>query len=149
MEVVIFIGAQGSGKSTFFQERFRDTHLRINLDMLRTRLRERGIIDACLAFKQPLVIDNTNPTQDQRAVYLKKARAAKFAATAYFFDVPGEHLLARNAQRTGKARVPERAVLSTLRMLQRPSREEGFDAIYTVCAYGNGEFSVEEIADEI
>ncbi|HWE94100.1 MAG TPA: hypothetical protein VG269_09070 [Tepidisphaeraceae bacterium] len=39
MEAVIFCGVQGSGKSTFFRERFFDTHLRLNLDMLRTRHR--------------------------------------------------------------------------------------------------------------
>ena len=34
MEAVIFTGIQASGKSTFFKERFFDTHVRINLDML-------------------------------------------------------------------------------------------------------------------
>ena len=37
MQVVILIGIQGSGKSTFCRKRFFDTHVRINLDMLRTR----------------------------------------------------------------------------------------------------------------
>ncbi len=36
-EVVILVGMQGSGKSTFFKQRFVDTHSRINLDMLQTR----------------------------------------------------------------------------------------------------------------
>jgi predicted kinase len=35
MEAVIFVGIQGSGKSTFYNERFVDTHIRINLDMLK------------------------------------------------------------------------------------------------------------------
>ena len=33
MEAVIFIGIQASGKSTFFKERFFNTHVRINLEM--------------------------------------------------------------------------------------------------------------------
>jgi len=37
MEAVIFVGLQAAGKSTFYRERFFDTHVRINLDMLRTR----------------------------------------------------------------------------------------------------------------
>ena len=41
MEAVILIGIQGSGKSTFYRERFFDTHVRINLDMLKTRQREK------------------------------------------------------------------------------------------------------------
>ncbi len=31
MEMVLFSGIQAAGKSTFFKERFVDTHLRINL----------------------------------------------------------------------------------------------------------------------
>jgi predicted kinase len=34
METVILIGIQGSGKSTFYRERFFDTLVRINLDLL-------------------------------------------------------------------------------------------------------------------
>ena len=37
MEAVIFVGIQGSGKSSYYKERFFRTHFRINLDMLRTR----------------------------------------------------------------------------------------------------------------
>ena len=43
MDMVIFIGIQATGKSTFFQEQFADTHVRVNLDMLRTRHRERRL----------------------------------------------------------------------------------------------------------
>jgi predicted kinase len=39
VEAVILIGIQGSGKSTFFKEKFADTRVRINLDMLRTKNR--------------------------------------------------------------------------------------------------------------
>src|SRR4051812_8782542 len=37
MEAVILIGIQGSGKSTFYRERFFDTHVRVSLDLLKTR----------------------------------------------------------------------------------------------------------------
>ena len=39
MQAVIFIGIQGSGKTTFYRDRFFNTHFRINLDMLKTRHR--------------------------------------------------------------------------------------------------------------
>ena len=60
MEAVLFIGIPASGKSAFFKERFFDTHVRINLDMLKTRRRESLILRACLEGKQSFVIDNTN-----------------------------------------------------------------------------------------
>lgn len=52
MEAVIFVGLQGSGKTTFFKEQFFDTHIRINLDMLRTRHREEIVFQACLEAKR-------------------------------------------------------------------------------------------------
>jgi predicted kinase len=47
-QAVIFIGVQTTGKTTFFKEHFVGTHVHINLDMLRTRHREKLILDACL-----------------------------------------------------------------------------------------------------
>jgi hypothetical protein len=37
METVLSIGVQGAGTTAFYRERFFDTHLRISLDMLRSR----------------------------------------------------------------------------------------------------------------
>ncbi len=37
MEAVVFCGIQGSGKTSFYRERLLATHVRISLDLLRTR----------------------------------------------------------------------------------------------------------------
>ncbi len=37
IEAVLFVGAPGSGKTSFFKERFFSTHVRISLDLLKTR----------------------------------------------------------------------------------------------------------------
>jgi len=37
MEVVVLCGVQGSGKTTLYRERFLDTHVRVSMDLLRTR----------------------------------------------------------------------------------------------------------------
>jgi predicted kinase len=75
MTAVVFSGLQGSGKSTFYRERFSDTHVRINLAMLRSRNREGILLHACLAAGQSLVIGDTNPTADQRARYVARLAA--------------------------------------------------------------------------
>jgi predicted kinase len=51
LEAILFIGMQASGKSTFFREHFFDTHVRINMDMLRTRNHEKLFLTACLEGK--------------------------------------------------------------------------------------------------
>ena len=37
MQLIIFVGLQSSGKSTFYLDKFIDSHIRLNLDMLKTR----------------------------------------------------------------------------------------------------------------
>ena len=66
MECIIFTGTQACGKSTFYLERFFRTHVRINLDMLRTRRRERLLIEACLEAGQPFVVDTTPVGREDR-----------------------------------------------------------------------------------
>jgi len=44
VEAVIFVGIQATGKSSFYRKHFFDTYVRINLDMLKTRYRERLLV---------------------------------------------------------------------------------------------------------
>jgi len=77
MEAIIFTGLQGSGKSSFFKERFFSTHVRISLDLLKTRHREQRLLTTCLDIFQPFVIDNTNPTRDERLPYIHAAKLSR------------------------------------------------------------------------
>jgi predicted kinase len=132
MEAVIFVGVQGSGKSTFYRERFFETHVRINLDQLKTRHREAVFLAACLQTGQPFVIDNTNITAASRAPYIEAARRAGFKVIGYFFDARLKDALRRNAQRSGAAAIPIPGVVGTYKRLERPTPAEGFDELYVV-----------------
>ncbi len=70
MEAVVFVGLQGSGKSSFFKERLFSSHVRISLDLLKTRHREGRFLATCLETGQRFVVDNTNPTVEERARYI-------------------------------------------------------------------------------
>jgi predicted kinase len=146
-EAVIFVGVQGSGKTTFYRERFSETHVRISLDMLRTRRREQLLLEACLHGKQSFVIDNTNPLPVDRARYVEPARAAGFQIAAYFFETSLQDAIRRNNQRSGKAKIPVAAVAGTFRKLQPPGATEGFDAIYVVTISEQGSFNVTPARD--
>ena len=149
MEAVIFVGIQAAGKSSFYKERFFNTHLRINLDMLKTRHRERVLLRACIDLQQPFVIDNTNPTIEERARYIAPAKAAGFRVVGYYFQSRVQDCLARNERRDPRERVPDRAIGGTARRLQLPSLAEGFDMLHYVRIADDGSFRVEEWADEV
>ena len=148
MEAVIFIGLQASGKSTFYVRRFFRTHVRINRDMLKTEHRERLLLDACFAGKQPFVIDKVSAAAADRATYIQAAKAAGFQVVGYYFQSKLDDCLARNAARPEAERVPDTAILGTYKRLQRPSRAEGFDRLYYVRTTGDGDFVVEEWRDD-
>lgn len=142
MEAVLLIGIQGAGKSTFYQRRFFNTHVRLSLDLLRTRNRERILLEACLAAKQSVVIDNTNVTAAERTRYIQPARAASFRIAGYFFEPDPKGSLLRNNQREGRRRVPPAGLFGTLKRLERPRMDEGFDELFRVHLADSGEFEV-------
>lgn len=131
-QAVIFVGVQGAGKSTFYRERFFDTHVRISLDMLQTRRRERLLFEACLEAGQSFVVDNTNPAASDRARYVIPARGRGFRVVAYFFDVELRNAMRRNQRRPGAKNIPAAGVARTFRKLQVPSFEEGFHHVFVV-----------------
>ncbi len=149
MEAVIFVGIQGSGKSTFFKQRFFDSHVRINLDMLRTKHREKLLFEACLEAKQNFVIDKTNLTREEREKYIVKAKSFRFKIIGYYFQTNLEKAMRRNNQRTGKAKIPDKGLFSSFKRLQVPKFEEGFDELFYVSVNDENRFIVEDWKDEI
>lgn len=142
MEMLLFVGLQAAGKSTFFKEKWYETHMRLNMDMLRTRHREAILLDALLQAKQPFVVDNTNPTAEDRKAYIDKAQAHQFRIAGYYFVPDYLESLRRNEGRAGKAKIPEIGIKSVMKKLQQPTWDEGFDDIYDVTSI-NGLFTVE------
>ena len=146
MDAILFIGIQATGKSTFYKQNFADTHVRINLDMLRTRPRETIILQACLDAKQSFVVDNTNPTSANRQKYILLAKPLGFTIIGYYFQSKVKEAIARNNLREGKACIPEKGILATRGRLEIPNYSEGFDQLYYVTLTENQSFTVKEWA---
>jgi predicted kinase len=140
MTSAIFIGIPASGKSTFYKEKFFSTHIRISLDMLKTRHREQLLVAACLGAKQPYVVDNTNATAAEREVFIQTAKESGFRVVGYYFSTKIQDALERNRLREGKASIPDQAVRAIAGRLKLPSLAEGFDEIWSVQIDGNGKF---------
>ena len=150
MELVLLIGIQATGKSTFCRQRFSETHVRLNLDMLRTRHREWLLFSACLEAGQPVVIDNTNPTRAERDRYVRPAIEAGFSVVGYFFESRLRDAIRRNSSRPEVRRVPDRGIVGTSNRLERPAFDEGFRDLFFIRIHEtSGGFDVEEWRDEI
>ena len=142
--MILLMGIQAAGKSEFCKRRFYRTHIRLNLDMLKTRHREKILMDACIAARQPFVVDNTNPTALDRQRYIVPAQSAGFRVIGYYFQSGVGEAIARNEAREGRERVPRAAILATHKKMELPKYGEGFDALRCVRMDGNGGFVEEE-----
>lgn len=148
MEMILFCGIQATGKTTFFKQRFFKSHVWISLDQLNTRNKERKFIETCITTQQPFVIDNTNPSKEDRTGYIWIAKENKFRVIGYYFQSKVAEALIRNNQRSGKEKIPEVGIKGTSKKLELPDFEEGFDELYYVEII-NEEFVIKEWTNEI
>ncbi len=148
MEAIIFCGIQATGKTTFFKDHFFKTHIRISLDQLNTRNKEQKFIETCIATQQKFVVDNTNPTKEDREKYISIAKANKFKVVGYYFQSKLSDALDRNSRRLAKENIPEVGIKGTFSRLEIPSFEEGFDELFFV-EIGDNNFKIKEWQDEI
>ncbi|HEY6110896.1 MAG TPA: AAA family ATPase [Chthoniobacterales bacterium] len=136
LECVILIGLPGAGKSSLYREKFASTHVHVSKDLLpnatKREDRQRELIKETLASGKSVVVDNTNPTIAERAALITIARGHGARVIGYFFDVNTRTAVARNAERTGRGKVPNVAIFTAAKRLQRPSLAEGFDQLFRV-----------------
>src|SRR5579863_3022542 len=114
MELIIFIGLQASGKSTFYQIHCSETYEpyeHISMDLLKNnknpRKRQLVLLEAALQAQKSVVIDNTNPTIEDRQPLIQLGRQYGAKITGYYFESDVRQCIKRNKQREGKARVPD------------------------------------------
>ncbi len=127
----IMIGIQGSGKS-YFTHKYLPIYKYISLDLLNTRNKEQIALEDGLKLGSSCVIDNTNPTKIERKRYIDCAKVNGYRVVGIYFRSVVSECIERNSKRTGKAQVPLKAILSTVKKLEQPTYDEGFDELYYV-----------------
>ena len=135
-ELVIFVGMQASGKSTYYRAQLAATHVHVSKDLMPAAhnrdAKQRDLIARTLAAGRNVVVDNTNPTPAVRAPLIELGRAHGARVVAYYFEITVKEAIARNRLREGKARVPDVAIYVTSKKLVPPSFDEGFDEVRVV-----------------
>ena len=148
MQLIIFIGIQATGKSTFYKSNFFNSHVRISMDLLNTRNKEKQFMDTCFETESKFVVDNTNPTIEDRAKYIRLAQENNYEVVGYYFSSSIEESLDRNKQRKGKEVIPDVGIRSCYSKLEIPTKSEGFDKLYFV-KISDGKFIIEDWKDEV
>jgi predicted kinase len=136
LECIILIGLPGAGKTTFYRRCFAATHVHVSKDLWPHAsgrdARQRRAIDEALAAGQSVAVDNTNATIADRAAIIGAARARGARVIGYFVDVATRVAVARNAERSGRAKVPNVAIFTVAKRLEHPTLTEGFDQLFCV-----------------
>lgn len=148
MELIILMGLQASGKSTFHRLHFATTHAYVSKDLLsnnrKPARRQMQLVEEALQAGQSVVVDNTNPTPVEREPLIRLGHEYGAGVIGYYFEASIRASLERNKTRLGKARVPDVAIFVTAKKLVPPTFAEGFDTLYDVCITENRSFEVRE-----
>jgi predicted kinase len=152
MEVIVLIGLQASGKSTFYRTYFASSHVLVSKDLLRNnrrpQRRQMQLIEETLSEGRSVVVDNTNPTVEDRDPIITLARRYGADVVGFSFESRLGECLGRNDRRTGRERVPDKALYITSKRLRTPTLGEGFDRLYQVNLAPGGGFVVRNYGAE-
>ena len=147
----VMIGAPGSGKSTFISNHLKDGSVWVSRDAIRYSMvsededyfsKESEVlaqfiksINEMLSPKQPykyIFADATHLNEKSRKKLLNNLKNKPTKIIGLYFDIPLEIIQKRNAQRTGRERVPAQIVAKMYKSMTIPSKKEGFDGVFII-----------------
>lgn len=138
LELVILVGLQASGKSTYYRENFASTHVHVSKDLMpnaRNRdAKQIALIEEALRHGRSVAVDNTNPTPAVRAPLIALGKRYDAHLVACYFETNVKDSVSRNRKRAGKARVPDVAIFTTAKKLVPPTFAEGFDEVRVIAS---------------
>ena len=99
LELVVMVGLQGSGKSTWARRQLSATHVIVSKDhwpRARNReARQRRAVEDALAAAHSVVVDNTNASPHDRAPLIAIVQVRSAVVRALYLDVSVAACLAR------------------------------------------------------
>ena len=140
---MILIGVPGAGKTTFYQERFASTHVRISLDEVTSRSKLEAKVNDCIAAKNSFVVDNTNVRRQDREWFVRTARSAGYRVVGYVFRLELRAAIKRNSLRKGKQVIPVPALIRIWKGMEQPDLKEAFGELSTVNIQKDGTYTIE------
>lgn len=140
-EMVILIGIQGAGKTTFaFEHYVKHGYIHCNQDLLGSREKVLQLAEKSLQSGTSVVVDRTNATRDHRVEFIALAQKHNVSVKLIEIQTPAGIARRLNAMRDvvgsayqqNKKLVPEQAFWAYQRDREEPSFEEGIQTIIQV-----------------
>jgi len=147
-KMYVVIGAPGCGKSTYIKNHKKENEIVISRDIIRFNMlkdtdeyfsKEKEVynefikqIDAAIAAQSDIWVDQTSLNAAARNKLFTRIKQKPNQIIGIYFTTPLDIILQRNSQRTGRALVPEDAVINMFNALTKPTFEEGFTDIWEV-----------------
>ena len=145
-EVILFIGLQASGKTTFYRSMLSRSHVHVSKDNFKNakhrERRQNRIIREALEGGSSVVVDNTNVSVSARSGPILLAREFGLPVIGYVFECTVSESLERNETRSGNERVERVGVLDAVKRYEAPTMAEGFSALFKVSLTSDG-YSIE------
>jgi bifunctional polynucleotide phosphatase/kinase len=134
--LVIMVGAQASGKSTFCRKYLREYIHMSNDTFSGTSTAFKKELEAQLKAGKRVVIDNTNPTVDSRSKWLKIAAKCGVTCAVVYMGTTDDRLSVEHMLKLrdilGIQHVPIIALRTFYKKLEKPTMEEGFDTLVKI-----------------
>jgi predicted kinase len=131
-EVVLLIGLQACGKTTFYRETLAATHALVSKDAMprsarHKEARQRRELAALLTDGHDVCVDNTQPSAAERAGVIAVAREHGARVVGHWWPPDPALSRRRNADRPDP--VPEVGLHAALARWEDPEPGEGFDLL--------------------
>lgn len=131
-EVVVMVGQPASGKSTF-RKRYLEPHgyVAVNRDTLGTVEKCLKVAKEALNAGKSVVADNTNPSAESRAKFIKLAQEKGVSCRCFWLQTPLEvshhlNLFRQNQTRGEVRRIPDVGYNMFKKNFEEPQISEGF-----------------------
>lgn len=142
--LVLMMGVPGSGKTTYAKKMMGDYDIYVSRDEIRFGLVKedepyfskedevlqtfiRTINDALSIAQRYVIADATHLNMGSRAKILKNLHNKPDSVYVVYVAVSLQTALERNAQRSGRALVPESSIRNMYKSISLPRKEEGID----------------------
>lgn len=134
-ELIILMGLQGAGKSSFYRKYFSQTHEIVSKDLMKNKkhksLHQEKLVRKYFSEGRSVIVDNMNLTAKNRQDLITMAKDYGEKVILYYFPLEISESLIRNKGENRKE-VPTVAIYASNKTFELPSKNEGFDECFEV-----------------